>query len=496
MGIVFRQSIKTTIVNFAGAVLGAIVMFGYSYVLSAREMGFTRSMLAQCSILQYMVLFGTSSAVLTFLHRYNTREKQGLLLTMAAIVPIVVTALLFIPYCLFKEQIIDLYKLNDRAYVHVYYIWPVVLLLLWAYMTQLEGYLLSQNKSAISSFMREVVLKMLNVVLIILVWCRLISFPIFLVATVLVYAIPALILLFIAMRTEDFRLSLNWRAFSGDEYKALIKFCWYHVLMGISILALGQVDLFMLGIMGKNGLSTLGAYTNAVFITAVMTVPYRAMTMSAYPSLNKAYSAGDKGEVKELFHRSAINILIVGMLMAVIIGCNLHNAVAILPAGKGFEAIPPLVLIMMFGRLVDMASGLNSELINMSEYYRFNFGISTFLLVLLIGLNYILIPHFDIYGAAWGGTLALIMFNICKMYFLWKKMNLIPFGKGSLLVLLAGGITALAGYFLPHLPNPILDTMIRTVLVSIVYILLMVWLKPSTDLQVYLQSIKEKKRLF
>lgn len=496
MGVVFRQSIKTTLVILAGAVLGAVVMLGYSYVLTRQEMGFTRSLLAQASVLQYIVIFGTANVVLTYIQRLVNRDQQRLMLTYAAIVPAAVTLLLLVPYLLLKNQVIGLYQAEDRGFVRSYYLWIPILVVLWSYMTQVEIYLSSQHKTAISSFMREVVLKLLNIGLIALIWFHQINFQVFIIGTVLVYALPTLLMLPIAARTESFGFSFKWKALSSAQYKELAAFSWYHLLMGISVIAMGQVDLFMLGILSRNGLASLSAYTNAVFITAVMTAPYRAMTAAAYPTLNKAYISQDKGLVRQLFHRSAINTLIVSVIMAVIIACNLHNAVAILPKGKGFEAIPPLVLIMMLGRLVDMASGMNTELINMSEYYRFNFNISLLLLALLIGFNYALIPRFDIYGAAWGSTFALILFNAGKMIFLWKKMRLQPSSRHSAGVLFAGGLTAVAGYAWPLLPNPILDTFVRTGLVIIVYTLLLLWLKPSEDLRAYLQSVKARKRLF
>jgi len=496
MGIVFRQSIKTTIVIFAGAVLGALVVGGYAYVLSKPLQGFTRTVLSVAGFLQLFALLGTGSTILTYVHRYPPGQKRKVLLTLAALVPLVTTGILLIPYLLFRNNLVHLYQPAEQGYINTYYLWIPVLVILWSYMSQLELYLSSQHRTAIATFMREVVLKFLNLILIALIGFGYISFSSFIIGTVLVYAVPTLIMLPIAMRTESFGFSMQWRVFGKQDYKELLHFSWYHLLLSVSASAMGVVDMYMLPILSKHGLSSLAVYAIAVFIASVMTAPYRAMASAAFPTLNLAYTNGDTDKVHQLFRRSSVNTLIVSVAMAVIIACNLPNAVAMLRKGQGYETIIPLVLIMMIGRLVDMASGLNTELISISKYYKFNFRISVLLVVLMVGLNLFLIPRFDVYGAAWSTTISLILFNVGKMIFLWKKMGVQPFTGKSLYVLAAGAIAGFVGYIVPALHNPFVDAVLRTGLVVVIYAVLLLWWQPSEDLRTYVQSIRKDKRLF
>ena len=218
------------------------------------------------------------------------------------------------------------------------------------------------------------------------------------------------------------------------------------------------------------------------------------MSPASIPTLNKAYLSGDPKQLSSLFHRSGINILIAATAMFLLIACNLDNVVTILP--DNYSTIKPIVLILMIGRMIDMATGFNSEVTSISKHYKFNFRISVLLLVMLVAFCYWLIPQYGDFGAAWATTIALALFNIAKMFFLWWKMKLQPFTKNSLLVVVAGMIAFAAGYWFPYILNPVADAIIRSLVIVIAYLGLLIWLKPSEDLNSYLASIKANKRLF
>ena len=503
MGIVFRQSVKTTIVNFTGAALGALLVVASTYILSKQGFGFTKNLTVEGSLLNFVVLLGSSSLAYTFTQRYGPQDKRKkVLITICAFIPLITTILLTIPYIIFRENVVNLYQPADRDFVNTYYMWLPVLVLFWSFMSFLDLYLISQLKVAASAFMREVLLRICNIIILVLYYYRLISFHDFVIATVLIYAIPPFVMLFMAMRTDNFGLSAQWNAFTKEEYKEMAHYAWYHLLFGISQNVMGYVDSLMLAPLDKNGMDSVGVYSVAIYITTLMVIPYRAMTSATYPILNKAYIENDMAALKDLFHRSGLNILIVAVAMLLLIGCNLNAAVGIFP--KGYEAVSGLVMILMLGRMVDMASGLNNELISISRLYKFNFYVSILLVALSVIFNRVFIPQYGFYGAAWSSTLALVIFNVIKIVFLWKKMRILPFTNKSWLVLAAGLITGLAGYYMPHVNHfndtsytrIFLDVAARSAVIVIVYTTLLLILKPSADLNKYIANIRSDKRLF
>lgn len=495
MGIVFRQSIKTIIVTLTGAVLGAAVAYLSTKLIPQQQLGYARMLLALAVIFSQFVLVGMQSTLFIYIHKYPEDHPGRPVLVTLSIAPVfILTLLLSIGYVLSKPYILPLYEAKDIALVDRYFLWLPPYVLFWALIIYLEHLLSAQMKVAASSFLKEIVLRLLNIVIIIAFGFGLINFDWFIALSVLVHLVPVSVLFVMAKRIKGITLSANWGALSKPEYKSIFNFAIAHLLVNLSITLLDNIDIIMIPILDTSGMESASVYFIAVYIMSVYYIPFRALSLSATPMLTKEFQAGNMEKIKDIFKRSSINIWIVTLGMGALIAANMHNVAAILP--PKYNAAYTVVMILMVGRTVNMLSGMNTEVITISDYYRFNFYITLFLVILMIILNYILIPEYGIYGAAWGTTIAMSVQNVVKMLFIWKKFKLQPFYKGSLFIGIAAIIAFGIGYVLPFVANPVIDTVIRSIVIAIVYVALLVFFKPSEDLKQFLKSVKENKRLF
>ena len=503
MGIVFRQSVKTTIVIFLGAVLGAITIWLSTNYISKQELGFVATLTNLAVVATQLLLIGLQNTMAVYIHQYkNDKIKRGVLIATCLLLPLIIIAITTPIYFLLKAHIVPLFQVKDIPFISKYFAWLPVFGMLMMYQVLLESYLVSQVMVAISSFVREVVLRIGNIIIILLFGFNIISFNTFIAATVLMYLLPVTIYAFLCANNKAFWLSLKYTKFSKSELKEIFQFTWYHSLISISITLMGYLDSVMLVTLDKQGFVSGAIYRNAIFFISVLQMPYKAMFSATFPVLAAAFKDNDAEKVKDIFNRSSLNMLVGATFMVVLIFCNLNNAIALMPSG--YEIIKPLYAILIIGCFTDMATGMNSQILSISLYYRFNFYSSAILVVLLVALNLVLIPRIGIYGAAWSNSIALMLFNIAKFLFAWKKLDLQPFSKNTLLVLLAGIPALVVGYYFPYLFNPMrhiymhsfIDAAIRSSLVLIVYLLMLFWLKPSKDLEDYVHSIKKNKRLF
>lgn len=496
MGIVFRQSVKSSIVIFVGALLGMLIIYLSTQLIPKAEFGFLRYFTSQAVVASQVTMLGMNIVLAIYIHRFEADDpKKPVVITLSLLIPVVVTALLSLFYFLLKPQVLQWYHVaEDRANIDAFYAWLPLFTLFWSLLLLLEHYLNSQLKVAISVMMREVVLRILNIGVIVAYAFGAIGFEGLVIGSVLIYVVPIGLLWFFCSKTTGFKLSFNWKLLSRKEHLELLHFAWYHMLMGISLNLLGYLDSLMLGPLDKKGMGSVAEYAVAVYIMTFIQIPYRAMATAALPDLTKSYESGEMTKVKDFFQRAAINTLIAAIGMSLLILLNMNNAVLVLQ--KGYENISWIVAILVVGRLADMATGLNNEMISISKHYKFNFYISIVLVGLIFVFNWFLIPQYGVFGAAWGTSLALIFFNGAKLIFLWNKMKLQPFSSGSWKVLVAGLCAGALGYWLPFVLNPILDAFVRSTLVLAIYTLLLVFMRPSSDLNHFLANVKANKRLF
>ena len=498
MGIVFRQSIKSTIVIFTGNVLGVLFNYLGAHIFKddMQAFGFSRTMYNIAIIGQIILSFGAGSVLQLLLQRYPEEDvRKKILIALCSLTPLVIAIILFPAYLFFRDDLVMLFnKPGDRAYFLQYYLWIAVLTISWSYITLYESYMLSQHKTAQSLLGREVLLRIGNIVVLALFYFKLISFKAFIIGSVLMYCLPVLVLVLLSMRTTGFGYSFKLGVFSRTEYKDIFRFAWSHLLVGISFMLIGYLDTLMLAAMDKDGLASVPVYIMAVFLVNIMVIPYRAMAGAVLPVLNQAYIDRKQETLQDAFGRSGLNLLLVTIFMLLVISLNLGNAIAILP--KGYETLGSLCLVMALGRLVDAGTGLSSEVISISSHYRFNFRISVLLLVLLVVLDYLLIPEYGAMGAAWGVTAAQIIYNLGKVIFVRKKMKLTPFSAKTFVIVGCGIVTALLVYFIPFMVNPVVDALIRTIIIAVVYLGLLLLLRASPDINIYIDSVIKKKRLF
>ncbi len=503
MGIVIRQSIKTSLVVVTGAMLGALVVWLSARYPSIPQYGYIKNTTNYALVMSQILLFGLNSTLAVYIHKYtNDQSKSKLLITLCLLIPAIMIALFSAFYLFFKKWVLHHFQPDDIPFMDRYYLWLPLFITLFLYMTLLEQFLGSQMKVAISAFMREIVLRIANILFLLLFAFKLISFSTLIAGIILSYLLPVVILVFISLRSKLFGLTTNFNAFSKPEYNELIGFTWYHFLYNISIILIGYMDSLSLPFYDHKGLSSVAIYGVAVFLISILQMPLKALITASFTVLAKAFADDDLPKARDLFNRTSINVLIPTVLISLLLVCNLQNAVDTI--GKGYTNTKSVFLILLGGALFNIATGMNDQVISIAKYYKFNFYLSTILMLVLFGLIRFLVPRYGIYGAALSTTITYIVFNTIKYIFIKKKLDMQPFSKGTVLTIIAALPALAVGYFFPNLFNPkypiyvhaFLDASIRSIIITIIYVLMLLWLKPSADLDGYIAAIRKDKRLF
>ena len=503
MGIVFRQSAKNSIVLVIGNLLGALIIWLSTKYFSKQQVGFFRNFTQYAVSASQILILGLGSTMAVYIHTFaKDNRKRRMLFTLCFMLPILFTIISSIFYFIFRDLILQQFKVNDRIFMQHFYEWLPLYALFFLCQSIFEVYLSTHMRIAVTSFLREVALRLISITSILLFTYGIISFNSFIIINILSYL--GLLLAFIALsvRIKSFGFYLKLGEFSRDEYINMFHFSWFHFLLTISIVLIGVMDLLLIPFYDKNGFTSIAIYSVAIFILSFIQLPSKALMPSTFTSLAKAFAENDIEDVKDIFKRASLNILIASIAMALVICCNIQNIISII--NNGYEEVIPLFLILFIGRFIDMATGMNDQILSIAKYYRFNFYLSVLVIILLFFMIKYLTRTYGLFGAAWSTTIVYVLFNIVKYFYVWFRIGVQPFSNRTLLVIMAALPALAAGYFLPHFFTGIhhlyigtlIDAGIRSILIVIVYMLMLLWLKPSPDLEEYIATIKKNKRLF
>ena len=162
------------------------------------------------------------------------------------------------------------------------------------------------------------------------------------------------------------------------------------------------------------------------------------------------------------------------------IWANIDNVFHILPVN--YLAGKFVIFWVCLGSFIDMSTGINSSIIATSKYYRVQSIFMTLFVLIIIVTNYIFIPYYNITGAGIANAISLFLFNFMRWLFLWVKFDFQPFNYKYLIVFFISAIAYFAGYFLPKLDNFIIDIIVRSSLIFVIFSLLIYFSKVSEDI--------------
>jgi O-antigen/teichoic acid export membrane protein len=410
---------------------------------------------------------GLAQSIVRFYPHFSKDEVKGKsFINSILMLSVVGYGIFILIFFLLKSNIIGFFEKNAGTlpnYLSLI-LWMTFFLMVT---TILEYYSRSLLKIVIPNFLREILTRLLQGILVTLYFVQVITFDQFLTFSVIIYLIALLILSAYLYSQGNLKFNLSFQPIPIAKTKEILLYSLLSLVGSASIVIIGKVDSVMVA--GLLGLASNAVYTTAFYIATVIEIPKRAITQASAILISKAFEKNDLQEVQSIYQKTAINQLIAGALLLIGVWANLVNIFEMMPKGDFFGQGLNVVIFVGIAKLVDMAFGPNGEVIVFSKYYWFN--MITVIILAFVGVvsNFIFIPRFGIIGAAYATTLALVVFNVVKWIFVYFKLGLQPFGWSSLKVILIGATVVFLNYLLPRIPNVFIDIIYRSALITISY---------------------------
>lgn len=461
MGIVQNQSIKNTIITFFGFGIGAInALFLYTYILEKDHYGIVTTLLSFAGILMPILAFGAQNTLIRFFSHYKTQKEKDEFLTFMLFFPLFLMVPVGVLFYLFYQPISNVWIQENPSLKPFFWIIPVVGLCM-AYFEIFYAWVKVHMQSVIGNFISEVSVRLLVMALLVFVHFDLISKTTFIYSLVAAYLFQLLVMCGYAfsIKMPVFRLVFP------DNLKELIEYSFFIIVSGGVAVMLIDFDKVMIA--HYMHVSNNSLYAVAIFISTVIAVPSRAMTQIVAPITAKLMVENKMAELNDLYKKSAINLQIIGGLIMMLIFLNIKELYYFIPDYKSGISV---VFMIGLSKFYDVLLGNNNSIIVNTKYYRTVLIFGIFTVLLMIVLNMIFIPLYGIEGAAFATLLTIIIYNTIKLIYVIVKMNLNPF---TIKTVYSFGIliaSFLLFYFWDFNFHPVINILLKSILISIFYI--------------------------
>jgi O-antigen/teichoic acid export membrane protein len=494
MNLLQRQGFLNSLILYAGTALGffnLIILF--QRVLSIQEIGFFSLMIAIALLYAQIASLGISNIILKYLPYYRTEDKKhGGFATFVLIWTIAGFAVFTLLFLLFKNAVINYYRENKGASLLVkYFYYLIPLSFLTTVFAVLESMALTVFKNVLSSFLREIVLRLFTLVSVLLIAASLIDYHDFLLIYMLANVAAVVILFVYIARGKDFKFSRITPQLAADK-RAFISYGAFTVLSGSSYVMIQNLDVIMLSLLTTQSLSFVGIYSTFFSIALVISLPAKALSRTSLQIVAQSWVTNDLEKIGKIYYKTSVVQMLIGCLLFV--GLVINRPFIILILHKPEYAGYFNVLIMVgLAFLADMTGGLNGYIMNVSKYYRLTTVFIVSAVVLCVACNWVLIPRIGMMGAAISYFITIFTLNFAYWLFVKVKFGLQPFGKAHVCICGIFILCLLIGLYLPILKNVFVDMVYRSGIIGITYIGLAYFLKISDDINIIFDKILKRK---
>ncbi|MFO8233776.1 MAG: polysaccharide biosynthesis C-terminal domain-containing protein, partial [Bacteroidales bacterium] len=240
--------------------------------------------------------------------------------------------------------------------------------------------------------------------------------------------------------------------------------CAFGIISGLSGIAITSIDKYMVN--AYVGLSGAGIYSIAVYFASLILIPARSLQKIAIPVISEAWKTKDYELIQNVYYKSSINQLIIGLLIYIGIIANLNNIFRLLPP----EYAEGKMVIIFFGlaNLIRVSAGVCMTVLTTSSRYRYMTYLMIGQIVLVISSNIVLIPTIGIGGAAVAFFITTLIYISMNILLLKRFFGFWPFRKKHLVIIVLSLMICVAGYMLPEMVL-VTDIIIRSLFIIILF---------------------------
>jgi|TARA_B100000780_G_scaffold276079_1_gene243976 O-antigen/teichoic acid export membrane protein len=482
MGIVIKQTSKNIFTISIALLIGGLnTLYFYPEFLKDEYYGLVVFLLATSNLLQPLMSLGAQHTIIKFYSSFKDKVSKDAFLSSIIFIPLII----IIPITFFVVKAHDLIGefLSVQNPIIESYVWVIFLVsFATSYFEVFYAWSRVHLKSVFGNILKEIYPRVSVMILLLLV-----SFD-FLTKEGFVWWLTGLYYLrLIIMIVYSFSIYVPKFSFKlPQNFKEILSYSIYILLAGSAASLLIDIDKYM--IPQKEAISQTAYYAVAVFIATVVEIPGRAMFQILNPMVAKAINNNDFQELNNLYQKSSSNLLIVSGFFFLLINLNISSFYLLMNNELYSDAIL-VVLMISLAKLIQMSFGCGPAILATSSFYKITLPFSIAMAISVYFLNDVLIDLYGINGAAISTLIVLSVFTFLKVLFIKHKLKINPYNFNSIKIILIVMLMYLSISYVGFMHSAFIDIVLRSVIVSIIYIGLVYYLNLSTAINNIIKSL-------
>tara|TARA_B100000780_G_scaffold88360_1_gene60847 strand:+ start:3616 stop:5088 length:1473 start_codon:yes stop_codon:yes gene_type:complete len=490
MGVVQKQSIIVTSVSFIGVIIGAFnTLYLFPNVLGAEKHGLVMLFLSLATVIAQFAHLGVPNTLIRFFPFLKDHKK--FIYRLALQVPLMSIALISIFFYLLGSEIFSTYiEKNQLFYDYQSVLIPLVSSLV--FFEVLLSISRSELKTVFPAVLRELGLRVLTLILLVLYFINFIDFSTFIYSWLAMYALNVFFLGLYLFNLNFLKLELGFPLFLNRNLsKKMSRYGLITVLTSSAAIIVNRIDILMIG--HYIDLENISYYTVAFFMASLIHIPARAILQIVKPLLAKAWAEDNFKEIILLYQKTALNQMLIGLLIFIGIWMSLDDIILFL--SSEYSGIKMVFFYIGLAKLIDVSSGVNGAIIATSNKFNYDLYINLFLIIVTIVSNMILIPKYGMEGAAMATALALFIHNIIKTIVVYFTFDFQPFNFNFIKIIFIGIISYFIVTLLPFftIESILLRIFLRSICISTLYLGSSIFFTVSDDINKQVKSFLKYK---
>jgi O-antigen/teichoic acid export membrane protein len=477
VGLIIKQTIKGSFWTYLGVIIGFVtVSYLFPRYLTADVIGLFGLLVSYSTLFAEFSSLGVNGVTSRLFPYFRNKQKShnGFLFNVFLI--LIIGYLLFTVFFYFfssylKETNIEKSELFSD---YVYLLLPVTFFVL--IFTFLDNYSKILYDAVTGTILQEFVQRFIILTITVCYIFKIITLQQFIWGYAFAISVKAFIMFYFLYRKKEISLKPNFGFITQKLKKEMINVAAFSIIGGLGSTIVFNIDKILINQM--IGLSNTGIYTIAFSFGVLVSLPSRSLLKISSTVIAEAWKKNDIDEIKIIYHKSCLNQFIIGGLLFIGIWANIDNIFDLI--GNEYVAGKWVIFFVSLGFLFDMVTGVNGYIISLSKYFRISVVFVSILIVLVVITNLIFIPILGITGAAMASALSLFISNLMRYLYLLFKFKMQPYNNKFILILLALIIAYGIGLIIPRM-DLIMDILIRSSIITIVFGILILVMKISPD---------------